>query len=181
VQRPRGAVRRRLRRLTTLEKDGEDFAYVLVTNEYDPARLAAACDNRRASTLIFRHVVQVNPDGPRRPTPPRTLPATCVREGGAGRTLAHADSGRLSSLAVWAASLANPRHDDCCGRAEILDIDPDCVEADTLLALSRHQPEARDQVSMRITRRLALQRVGYHLLRSLAAGPSLRHPVLFSV
>jgi hypothetical protein len=30
-----------------LESMGEDFAYVLVTNEFDAARLRAACERRR--------------------------------------------------------------------------------------------------------------------------------------
>jgi hypothetical protein len=48
----------------TAKDQGRGFDYVLVTNEFDPARLAAACDNRRENALIFSDVVHVNLDGP---------------------------------------------------------------------------------------------------------------------
>jgi hypothetical protein len=53
------------RSYTELESLGQDFGYVLVTNEFDPARLAAACEMRRQNALLFTSVVHVNPDGPR--------------------------------------------------------------------------------------------------------------------
>jgi len=87
-----------------LEAAGRDFGYVLVTNEFDPARLAAACGNRRENALLFSAVVHVNPDGPRAayraPVPHRGT--------GISRALAYADSGRLSSLATWLSDLATP-------------------------------------------------------------------------
>jgi hypothetical protein len=46
-----------------LEQAGREFDYVLVTNEFDPARLLAACDNRRGNRLLFSHVVHVNTVG----------------------------------------------------------------------------------------------------------------------
>ena len=44
-----------------LEAAGEDFAYVLVTNEFDAARLRAACERRRQNAPLFTHVVHINP------------------------------------------------------------------------------------------------------------------------
>ena len=44
-----------------LEAAGEDFAYVLVTNEFDAARLRAACERRRQNAPLFCHVVHINP------------------------------------------------------------------------------------------------------------------------
>jgi hypothetical protein len=46
-----------------LEKDGEPFDYTLVTNEFDAARLLAACDRRTGNQSLFAHVVHVNPRG----------------------------------------------------------------------------------------------------------------------
>lgn len=47
-----------------LEDEGRDFDFVLVTNEFDAARLAAACDRRRPGAHLFKSVVHVNPEGP---------------------------------------------------------------------------------------------------------------------
>jgi hypothetical protein len=44
-----------------LESAGEDFAYVLITNEFDAARLRAACERRRQNAPLFTHVVHINP------------------------------------------------------------------------------------------------------------------------
>jgi len=89
-----------------LEDVGEDFGYVLVTNEFDPARLAAACDMRRQNAPLFTDVVHVNPDGPRAAyaAPGRTSRRTDT--GGVSRALAHIDSGRLASFDDWAGGLA---------------------------------------------------------------------------
>lgn len=86
-----------------LEDAGRDFGYVLVTNEFDPARLAAACEMRRQNAPLFTDVVHVNPDGPRA--------AYAALGGGRGRggiarALHHAGSGRLADLGSWAAALA---------------------------------------------------------------------------
>jgi len=99
-----------------LEDAGQDFGYVLVTNEFDPARLAAACDMRRQNAPLFTAVVHVNPDGPRAAYAPagatgrthaaRSRPATS--RDGASRALAHIDSGRLAPFSAWAGTLATP-------------------------------------------------------------------------
>src|SRR5207248_7121636 len=46
-----------------LESAGQDFAYTLITNEFDAARLKAACENRRQNAPLFSHVVHINPAG----------------------------------------------------------------------------------------------------------------------
>jgi hypothetical protein len=47
-----------------LENSGAPWSYVLVTNEYDAARLLAACDARRVGNQpLFTRVVHVNPNG----------------------------------------------------------------------------------------------------------------------
>lgn len=83
-----------------LENAGEEFGYVLVTNEFDPARLLAACDNRRGNRLLFSHVVHVNPAGlvaAYGPNPQRS----------AAEVITRIDSGRLSSLSDWLAYLVH--------------------------------------------------------------------------
>ncbi len=44
-----------------LESAGRDFAYTLITNEFDAARLKAACERRRQNAPLFTHVVHINP------------------------------------------------------------------------------------------------------------------------
>ena len=45
-----------------LEVAGEDFDYTLITNEFDAARLKAACERRRQNSPLFTHVVHINPE-----------------------------------------------------------------------------------------------------------------------
>lgn len=84
-----------------LDGAGQDFDFVLVTNEFDAARLVKACEVRGQNTLLFRSVVHVNPAGPLHVYGP-----------GAGRSakrlFEHAESGRLMSLESWLASLVAP-------------------------------------------------------------------------
>lgn len=82
-----------------LEDAGEDFGYVLVTNEFDPARLAAACDMRRQNAPLFTAVVHVNPDGPRAAYAAPGLPARTT--GGQIRVLERITSGHLTGLTAW--------------------------------------------------------------------------------
>jgi hypothetical protein len=82
-----------------LEKAGEDFRYVLITNEFDPARLVAACTRRSGNKPLFTSVVHVNPQG--------LLEAyddDPVRSAAEVRSLI--SDGRLESLAHWLESLA---------------------------------------------------------------------------
>lgn len=81
-----------------LEDAGEGFDFVLATNEFDAARLDAACLRRVQSHLLFSQVVHVNPVG---------VVAAYAGEGrGAARGLAdHIKSGRLTSLGTWLSDL----------------------------------------------------------------------------
>ena len=85
-----------------LESAGQAFDYTLVTNEFDPARLAAACENRRGVNLLFSSVVHVNTDGVEAaysaPVPSRGR--------GIGRTREHLNAGRLASMGSWLEGLA---------------------------------------------------------------------------
>ena len=81
-----------------LEDEGRDFDFVLVTNEFDAARLLAACDRRRPGSFLFQSVVHVNPDGP------------IAAYGGEGRGAAVrlpelVASGRLTNLETWLTGL----------------------------------------------------------------------------
>jgi hypothetical protein len=82
-----------------LESAGQDFSYVLITNEFDAARLRAACERRRQNAPLFTHVVHINP----------AAVEVVYREGaseGASALRAHIASGRLMSLQDWLESLA---------------------------------------------------------------------------
>ena len=80
-----------------LESAGQAFDYAFLTNEFDPARLAAACDNRRGPTLLFTSVVHINPDGLQ-----AAYNALGPRRGsGIGRALEHVGSARLASMETW--------------------------------------------------------------------------------
>jgi len=82
-----------------LESAGRDFDYTLITNEFDAARLKAACERRRQNAPLFTHVVHIHPeavlaaygDGGRRST---------------GDVRAHVQTGRLKSLQTWLEQLA---------------------------------------------------------------------------
>ncbi|MFY9315603.1 MAG: hypothetical protein WAO95_08595 [Burkholderiales bacterium] len=81
-----------------LEDAGRDFEYVLVTNEFDAARLVAACERRRQNANLFTSIVHVNPLGP------------LAAYGGEGRGAAiklegHVKNGRLMSLQRWLSKL----------------------------------------------------------------------------
>jgi hypothetical protein len=77
-----------------LEDSGEDFEFVLVTNEFDAARLVSACDRRAPGRRLFDRVVHVNPEG--------VLAVYADAERGAAARLPElVGSGRLTSLASW--------------------------------------------------------------------------------
>jgi hypothetical protein len=84
-----------------LEAAGQDFAYVLITNEFDAARLSAACDRRRQNSLLFSSVVHICPE------------AVLATYGDSDRGSVSAlrryrDTGRLLSLREWLRTL-DPR------------------------------------------------------------------------
>jgi hypothetical protein len=91
------------RAYSELESAGRDFDYTLVTNEFDPARLAAACDARRQNALLFTDVVHVNPDGPAAAYAAPGLTARAA--GGQVRALERIASGRLAGLFQWIGGL----------------------------------------------------------------------------
>ncbi|WP_409331145.1 hypothetical protein [Trujillonella humicola] len=88
-----------------LEDAGEDFDYVLVTNEFDPARLAAACSVRSANAPLFTDVVHVNTEGPGAVYAADTGRVQRKESGGIARTLSHIQTGRLVSLEGWITKL----------------------------------------------------------------------------
>lgn len=81
-----------------LEDASRDFEFILVTNEFDAARLSAACERRRPGGALFSSVVHVNPAGP--------LAAYGLELRRSAKRLAeHIQSGRLVSLERWLATL----------------------------------------------------------------------------
>src|SRR5207249_940666 len=77
-----------------LESAGQDFGYVLITNEFDAARLRAACERRRQNAPLFTQVVHISP----------AAVEVVYRDGGSeGATVVrtHIASGRLMSLQAW--------------------------------------------------------------------------------
>lgn len=83
---------------THLESAGRDFAYTLITNEFDAARLKAACERRRQNALLFTQVVHINPEG--------VLAAYGDASRGSAKAVRmHVDSGRLMNLQTWLEAL----------------------------------------------------------------------------
>jgi len=82
-----------------LEAAGRDFGYVLVTNEFDAARLRAACERRRQNAPLFSQVVHINPAAVNVVyRDAESESAVAVRE--------HIANGRLISLDSWITHLA---------------------------------------------------------------------------
>ena len=82
------------------ERTGQSFDYVLVTNEFDPARLAAAAaaERQREGNPLFTSVVHVSTEALQ----------TVYGNGPShsfAKALAHISSGRIQSLADWFAQL----------------------------------------------------------------------------
>jgi hypothetical protein len=77
-----------------LESAGRDFSYTLITNEFDAARLKAACERRRQNAPLFTHVAHINPAA--------VLAAYGNADRGSSNVVkSHVDSGRLLSLQSW--------------------------------------------------------------------------------
>lgn len=81
-----------------LESEGKPFDYVLVTNEFDAARLLAACERQLQNQKLFTHVVHVNPAGP-------LVAYGEERRRSASRLVELVETGRMQSLASWLAAL----------------------------------------------------------------------------
>lgn len=77
-----------------LESAGEDFAYVLITNEFDAARLRAACERRRQNAPLFSQVVHINPAAV-------DIVYRDAQSEGAAAVREHIAKGRLMSLETW--------------------------------------------------------------------------------
>jgi hypothetical protein len=77
-----------------LEDWGRDFEFVLVTNEFDAARLQAACDRRGPGSSLFQSVVHVNPEGP-------IAAYGSDFRGAATRLPELVATGRLTNLETW--------------------------------------------------------------------------------
>ncbi|MBI3944965.1 MAG: hypothetical protein HY321_03535 [Armatimonadetes bacterium] len=73
---------------------GANFGYTLITNEFDAARLRAACERRRQNAPLFSQIVHVNPSA--------VLATYGQPESAAARAMFnHVQSGRLMSLEAW--------------------------------------------------------------------------------
>jgi hypothetical protein len=83
------------------ENLGEDFDYVLLTNEFDAARLVRACERRRENAALFTSVVHVNPEGP----VVAYGEAARKKRYNSARMLQHYEQKRLTSLEDWINSL----------------------------------------------------------------------------
>lgn len=81
-----------------LESNGQDFDYVLVTNEFDAARLVRACDNRAQNAPLFSRVVHLNPEGP-------VVAYGAEARGQAPEMRKRIESKRLISLEAWLTDL----------------------------------------------------------------------------
>ncbi len=81
-----------------LEAAGEDFAYVLVTNEFDAARLRAACERRRQNAPLFSHVVHINPTA-------LSVVYQDAQSEGSAAVRDHIEKGRLISFQAWLSQL----------------------------------------------------------------------------
>ncbi|WP_369930943.1 hypothetical protein [Xanthomonas sp. NCPPB 2632] len=97
--------------------DQSPFEYVLVTNEFDPARLVRACEQVVANAPMFRTVVHINPNAlaAAYSAPVRSRERYAVSDMKADyivdsetsmqRVHRYIESGRLVSLSNWIASL----------------------------------------------------------------------------
>lgn len=86
---------------TRLESSGRSFRYDWFTNEFDPARLVAACDRIVTNSPMFNSVVHISPDGllaTYGPSPTRSM----------ARIPELIESGRIISLADWLKRLSQP-------------------------------------------------------------------------
>ena len=81
-----------------LERSGHSFDYVLVTNEFDPARLVAAAERQREGNPLFTSVVHVSTEAL------KAAYGNHPRHSFA-RALDHVHSGRVESLRDWLSRL----------------------------------------------------------------------------
>ena len=81
------------------ESSGEGFDFVLITNEFDAARLFSACNRRHQASQLFSSVIHINPEG---------LQTVHGKDAAASAkaVLQHIQTNRLTSLASWLSALA---------------------------------------------------------------------------
>lgn len=84
---------------TELRSTDRPFDYVLLTNEFDPARLASVCDRRHGLHPLFQSVVHVNPDGPLAAYQYGQERERMSR--GIARATQHVADGRIVGLEAW--------------------------------------------------------------------------------
>jgi hypothetical protein len=82
---------------------GRKFDYVLITNEFDAARLVRACERPSGNADLFTGVVHVNPAGPI----VAYGKATKVQRWKASKMLRHVEEKRLTSLEDWLTALVD--------------------------------------------------------------------------
>ncbi len=78
----------------TAKSDIRPFDYVLLTNEFDPARLVRACEFSAGNAAMFSSVVHISPDALRAvygDQPEATM----------GKVVKYIDSGRILGLDAW--------------------------------------------------------------------------------
>jgi hypothetical protein len=123
-----------------LESIGQDFAYVLVTNEFDAARLRAACERRRQNAPLFTHVVHINP----------AAVDVVYREAqsdGAVALREHIATGRLTSFANWLDQIAKSRDHFWCAKNECSAISSDFdFTGDALFEIDRFRRKEGRQI-----------------------------------
>lgn len=84
---------------TRLESAGQPFDYVVITNEFDSARLRAACEKQHEGHALFSAVVHVNPEGVAAAFKgDRDIPPPIFE---------HIESGRLIGLEQWLRSFTS--------------------------------------------------------------------------
>ena len=84
------------------KSDIRPFDYVLLTNEFDPARLVRACEFSAGNAAMFSQIVHINPDALRAVYGEQ--PEATMR-----RVVGFVDSGRLVGVDTWLASLRSHR------------------------------------------------------------------------
>lgn len=81
------------------KSDIKPFEYVLVTNEFDPARLVRACEAMGANTPMFADVVHINTNALR-------AVYGSTPEDSMKKVIEYIDDGRLIGMDAWLAKLA---------------------------------------------------------------------------
>jgi hypothetical protein len=87
------------------ESSRKPFEYVFVTNEFDPARLARACENLAGNAHLFASVVHINTDA-LRATYGDLPPSASGQESTMRKVIDYIDAGRLVSLDRWLVDLS---------------------------------------------------------------------------